>query len=115
MGEPTRGEIAVVGATGLTGGAVARRLLEDGWRVRAVTRSPASHKARALASQGADVVGADANDPASLERAFAGVHGVYTVQNHHISGYEGEVVHEWVLRRRGHGPTGTPRVEEGAA
>lgn len=24
-------------------------------------------------------------------------------------------VHEWVLRRRGHGPTGTPRVEEGAA
>jgi NmrA-like family len=27
----------------------------------------------------------------SLERAFDGVHGVFSVQNHHISGYEGEV------------------------
>jgi uncharacterized protein YbjT (DUF2867 family) len=27
----------------------------------------------------------------SLERAFDGVHGVFSVQNHHLSGYEGEV------------------------
>ena len=31
------------------------------------------------------------SDPMSLERAFDGVHGVFSVQNHHISGYEGEV------------------------
>lgn len=31
------------------------------------------------------------NDPGSLERAFDGVHGVFTVQNHHISGHDGEL------------------------
>jgi uncharacterized protein YbjT (DUF2867 family) len=59
--------IAVVGATGLQGGAVTRRLLQDDRQVRALTRNPEASKAR------------------------AGVHGVFSVQNHHISGYEGEV------------------------
>jgi uncharacterized protein YbjT (DUF2867 family) len=44
-----------------------------------------------LGQFGAEVVKADTSDPVSLERAFAGVHGVFSVQNHHISGYEGEV------------------------
>ena len=35
--------IAVVGATGLQGGAVTRRLLQDRWPVRALTRSPEGH------------------------------------------------------------------------
>lgn len=48
-------KLAVVfGATGQQGGAVARRLLADGWRVRGVTRDPASAKARALV--GAELV-----------------------------------------------------------
>ena len=83
--------IAVVGATGLQGGAVTRRLLQDHWPVRALTRSPDGKKARALAQLDAEVVKADMSDPASLERAFDGVHGVFSVQNHHLSGYEGEV------------------------
>jgi uncharacterized protein YbjT (DUF2867 family) len=83
--------IAVVGATGLQGGAVTRRLLTDHWRVRALTRNPDGKKARALAQLGAEVVRADMSDPASLERAFDGVYGVFSVQNHHISGFEGEV------------------------
>jgi uncharacterized protein YbjT (DUF2867 family) len=83
--------IAVVGATGLQGGAVTRRLLRDRWPVRALTRNPEGKKARALAQLGAEVVQADLSDPGSLEHAFDGAHGVFSVQNHHISGYEGEV------------------------
>jgi len=83
--------IAVVGATGLQGRAVTRRLLADGWAVRALTRDPAGKQARALAALGADVQRADAADEASLRLSFTGAHGVYSVQNHHISGYDGEI------------------------
>jgi uncharacterized protein YbjT (DUF2867 family) len=83
--------IAVAGATGLQGGAVTRRLLRAHWGVRALTRNPDANKARALAQLGAEVVKADLSDPVSLERAFDGVTGVFSVQNHHISGYEAEV------------------------
>ena len=66
--------IAVVGATGLQRGAVTRRLLQDHWSVRALTRSPDRKKAHAIAQLGAEVVKADMSDPMSLERAFDGVH-----------------------------------------
>ena len=75
----------------MQGGAVTRRLLQDHWRVRALTRNPEAKKARAIARLGAEVVKADTSDPASLEGAFDGVHGVFSVQNHHISGYAAEV------------------------
>src|ERR687885_1216879 len=77
--------IAVVGATGLQGRAVSRRLLDQGWRVRVLTRDPNGAGARELAALGADLVKADSEDRAALERSFAGVDGVYSVQNHHIS------------------------------
>lgn len=83
--------IAVVGATGLQGSAVTRQLIEAGWRVRALTRKREGERARQLAALGAEVVRADSADKEGLRRAFAGVHGVYNVQNHHISGYDGEV------------------------
>ena len=83
--------IAVVGATGLQGRAVTRGLLEEGWHVRALTRNPSGEQARALAALGASVVRTDSADPGTLERSFGGAHGVYNVQNHHISGYEGEI------------------------
>ena len=82
--------IAVVGATGLQGRAVCRRLLDQGWRVRALTRNPAGAGARELAGLGAEVVKADSEERETLERGFSGVDGVYSVQNHHISGYDGE-------------------------
>lgn len=84
--------IVVAGATGRQGGAVARRLLEAGWQVRALTRSPDSKPARLLATAGAEVVSADMNDRASLDGAFAGAYGVFSVQNPAISGVEAEVV-----------------------
>lgn len=84
--------IAVTGATGRQGGAVTRHLLSDGWRVRALTRDPASAAARTLAGLGAEVVRADMADPPTLARAFRGAYGVYSVQNPVISGFEMEVV-----------------------
>ncbi len=54
---------------------------ERRFRARAVTRKPDSEKARALAAAGADVVAGDADDPASLTRAFAGAHGAFLVTN----------------------------------
>jgi uncharacterized protein YbjT (DUF2867 family) len=91
MVQPSNKSIAVVGATGLQGSAVSLRLLEEGWEVRALTRDPKKGPARALAALGADVLQADMFDIPSLERSFEGVHGVYSVQNHHISGYDGEI------------------------
>jgi uncharacterized protein YbjT (DUF2867 family) len=76
--------IAVVGATGAQGGGLARAILADPngeFAVRAITRKTDSDKARALAAAGAEVVAADADDQASLTRAFAGAHGAYLVTN----------------------------------
>jgi uncharacterized protein YbjT (DUF2867 family) len=83
--------VAVTGATGRQGGAVAASLLADGWRVRAITRKPDGKPARRLADQGAEVVGADMADRAALVRAFTGAYGVFSVQNPMISGLEGEI------------------------
>jgi uncharacterized protein YbjT (DUF2867 family) len=84
--------IAVCGATGRQGGAVARSLIAAGWRVRALTRKPRGRGAGALAQLGAELEQADMEDLASLRRAFAGVHGVYSVQNGMAAGFEREVV-----------------------
>lgn len=76
--------IAVIGATGAQGGSLARAILADpagGFAVRAVTRKVDSEKARALAKLGAEVVPADLDDAASLERAFAGAYGAFCVTN----------------------------------
>jgi uncharacterized protein YbjT (DUF2867 family) len=91
MAKPPVRIAAVLGATGLQGSAVARRLLVEGWHVRALTRNPAHRKARSIAALEAEIVRADMDDPGSLEHAFDGADCVFTVQNHHISGYEGEV------------------------
>jgi uncharacterized protein YbjT (DUF2867 family) len=82
--------IAVMGATGAQGGGLVRAILADregSFSARAVTRKPESEKARALAALGAQVVAGDADDPPSLERAFAGAHGAYCVTNYweHLS------------------------------
>ncbi|HEY5432919.1 MAG TPA: NmrA/HSCARG family protein [Coriobacteriia bacterium] len=72
--------ILVTGGTGRQGGAAARHLLADDWKVRALVRDPDSPAARTLAKSGAQLVKGDLLDPASLVRAVAGVHGVYSVQ-----------------------------------
>jgi uncharacterized protein YbjT (DUF2867 family) len=74
--------IAVVGATGAQGGGLVRAILEDpsgGFAARAITRDVNSPAARELAALGAEVVAGDVDDPASLDRAFAGAYGAYCV------------------------------------
>ncbi|MET9229225.1 NmrA family NAD(P)-binding protein [Lentzea sp. NPDC003310] len=83
--------IVVTGATGRQGGSVARHLLAAGARVRALTRAPASVRARLLASAGAEVLRADLGSFQSLRTAFAGAHGVFSVQNPMTSGLDEEV------------------------
>jgi uncharacterized protein YbjT (DUF2867 family) len=76
--------IAVIGATGAQGGGLARAILDDRdgpFSLRAVTRNASSDKAQALARAGAEVVEANIDDIASLERAFSGAHGVFCVTN----------------------------------
>jgi uncharacterized protein YbjT (DUF2867 family) len=74
--------IVVFGATGAQGGGVARAILSDPnseFSVRAVTRDVTSDKAKELAAMGAEVVAADIDDAASMERALAGAYGAYFV------------------------------------
>lgn len=71
--------IAVVGSTGLQGGATARALLEAGAPVRALARRTDSDAARALKDLGAEVVTADLEDPESLRRAFSRVRAVFAM------------------------------------
>src|SRR5580704_4846121 len=73
----TKKLIAVVGATGLQGGAVVRALQANGqFKVRALTRNPDKHPQLAD-----EVVLADLNRPETLKAAFAGAYGVFLVTN----------------------------------
>jgi uncharacterized protein YbjT (DUF2867 family) len=79
---PDKKVIAVVGATGAQGGGLVRAIVDDpsgGFAARAITRDPASEKAKALASRGAEVVAADVDDATSLRKAFEGAHGAFCV------------------------------------
>jgi uncharacterized protein YbjT (DUF2867 family) len=81
---PDKKIIAVIGATGAQGGGLVRAIQADksgSFAVRAITRNPNSEKAQALRAQGVEVVAADADDEASLERAFAGAYGVFALTN----------------------------------
>jgi nucleoside-diphosphate-sugar epimerase len=71
------GKTLVTGATGFTGGALARRLASEGAQVRTVVRDPA--RAGGLADLGIEVVPGDLRDPASLREATRGVDTVYHI------------------------------------
>jgi len=62
--------ILVTGATGFVGGHLVKRLRQEGFKVRAVVRTPA--KAGALKDLGVEVVPGDIDDRASLEAAAKG-------------------------------------------
>jgi uncharacterized protein YbjT (DUF2867 family) len=71
--------ILVVGATGMLGGAILRRLLKGREEIRAVVRDPsASEKLR---EAGVETVSADLKDPASLPPACEGVSTLITTAN----------------------------------
>jgi uncharacterized protein YbjT (DUF2867 family) len=85
--------ILITGATGKQGGATLRHLAKrKGFKLRAMTRKPNEKPAAELAALGAQVVGGDLDDAASLSRALEGAWGVYAVQNTWEAGVEKEEV-----------------------
>src|SRR4051812_19528599 len=77
--------LVVIGATGAQGGGLARAIAADQaspFVARGITRKPDSDKAKALGSQGVQMMAADLDDARSLERAFAGASAAYCVTNY---------------------------------
>jgi uncharacterized protein YbjT (DUF2867 family) len=72
--------ILVTGATGKQGGAVARRLLAEGWQVRILTRNPGSDAAQRLITAGAQPAKGDYENRHSVKAALRGVTVVFSVQ-----------------------------------
>ncbi|MBT0769443.1 NmrA/HSCARG family protein [Kineosporia sp. J2-2] len=85
------GTVAVIGATGQQGGAVARHLLARGAAVRALVRDPGSERAVRVRNQGASVVRADLADPASLVSALRGADTLFAMTTFAEDGPAGEV------------------------
>jgi NAD(P)H dehydrogenase (quinone) len=66
---------AITGVTGKVGGAVARSLLAQGHKVRAVVRD--AEKGRSWSAQGCEIAIASVDDATALTKAFYGVEGVF--------------------------------------
>jgi uncharacterized protein YbjT (DUF2867 family) len=70
--------ILVVGATGYIGGRLVPRLLENGYRVRALARNPAKLRGRPWAKNpGLEIIRGDVSDPESLAQAAQGCWATY--------------------------------------
>lgn len=67
--------ILVLGATGLLGQPTARRLHQDGFKVRVLTRD--EQKAQKLFDASFEVLKGDPADPASLQKGMEGCYGVH--------------------------------------
>lgn len=85
--------ILVTGSTGQQGGAVARHLLKDGWKVRAFVRDEKKESAIELEKSGAELFKGDMNSSDSLDKAMEGIYGVFSIQNFWEHGYDGELNH----------------------
>lgn len=71
--------ILVAGATGMLGGMIARKLLEDDRKIRILVRPGSDH--HALVEAGAEPVSGDLKDPQSLQAACEGITTVITTAN----------------------------------
>lgn len=73
-GDEAKGSVALTGATGFIGGAIARRLAGSGWRVKALVRS--LPKAKALSQSGIELVHGGLEDTGALRSLLSGVRAV---------------------------------------
>lgn len=83
--------VLVTGATGKQGGAVARRLLAAGHRVRALTRKPDAPAVFALERLGAEIVLGSMDERLAVEAAAQGTDAVFAVTTPFEAGMEAEV------------------------
>ncbi|MEL7208193.1 MAG: NAD-dependent epimerase/dehydratase family protein, partial [Actinomycetota bacterium] len=90
---PKGGTVAVTGSAGFIGGWVVRRLLDEGYRVRACVRDAANAdkvgfltELPGFASGRLTLHEADLDEPGSFDQIFEGCHGVAHLS--HVSDYE---------------------------
>jgi uncharacterized protein YbjT (DUF2867 family) len=76
----TEKTIFVTGGTGNQGGAVARSLIHQGFKVKVLTRNVNSPKAQLLAAQSIELIQGDLNNPDTYRKQLEGVDGVFSVQ-----------------------------------
>ena len=85
--------ILVVGATGLLGSEICRRLTQRGNPVRALVRTTSNHdRVARLESLGAELVRADLKDRASLDAACRGASAVISTASSTMSRQEGDSI-----------------------
>jgi uncharacterized protein YbjT (DUF2867 family) len=85
-------QVLVAGATGRFGELV-DGLLARGHVVRAMTRNPDSGAAARLRDAGAETVGGDFEDPASIATAAQGMDALFATGTAHRAGADGELRH----------------------
>jgi NADH dehydrogenase len=86
-------KVLVVGATGLVGREVCRRLAETNHATRAVIRPTSDAAKRAeLVALGIELVEGDLKEPASLDRACAGVHAIISTASSTLSRQDGDSI-----------------------
>jgi uncharacterized protein YbjT (DUF2867 family) len=85
--------ILVVGATGLVGGEVCRRLAEQGEQVRALVRMTSDeNKVETLRSAGAELCVGDLKDPESLASACHGISAIISTASSTLSRAAGDSI-----------------------
>lgn len=102
-------KVLVTGATGFTGGHLARELLRRGNAVRALVRNTDDARAQALRAEGIETVGGDLTDAGRVRAAAEGCEVVY-----HIAALYREAKHGDDAYRRVN-VEGTAHVLDGAA
>lgn len=88
---PDRKTILVTGASGKQGGSVARALLKNGYKVKALTRNSTSPASQNLRKLGAELVTGDLADKDSLAGALKGVDAVFAMTTPFQKGHDAEV------------------------
>ncbi len=92
--------VLVTGATGYIGGRLVPRLLDSGYRVRCLARSPRKLQARAWSDHpGVEIVRGDLDDPESIAPALDGCAAVYYLVHSMLAAGEDYAEHDRRLAR----------------
>ena len=85
--------VLVVGATGLVGSEICRRLIQRGERVRALVRATSAHeKTEALRAEGVELYVGDLKELQSIAAACRGVDGVISTASSSLSRQAGDSI-----------------------